>query len=64
MAGWKEYFGVPIKQEYLEDHMLKTKMYGPVVDDWKNQFPLLRLPTDQWLHTNGAIETTPAQIPA
>ena len=48
---WKdgtEYFGVPIKREFLRKTLLRNKVYG-VLDDWKNEWPLCRLPSSEWL---------------
>jgi hypothetical protein len=39
-----EYFGVPIKTEYVRKRALETKRYGSLIDDWEHGFPLLKLP--------------------
>ena len=44
----KEYFGVPIKTEYLEERVALTGMGGPVLDDWENHWPIMSLPLNKW----------------
>ncbi|HZQ47943.1 MAG TPA: hypothetical protein VFC07_13075 [Verrucomicrobiae bacterium] len=49
---WKdgtEYFGVAISKTFLFQTMNQREMYG-VLDDWENNYPVLSLEPERWLH--------------
>ncbi len=37
-----EYFGVVFPVDMIRKNMLKTKQYQSLIDDWENQYPLLK----------------------
>lgn len=44
-----EYFGVPISQKYLIEHLCEHEKYG-LVDAWEARWPMLQLEPKQFIH--------------
>jgi hypothetical protein len=44
----RHYFGVEFGRDYVESRTLDTGVRGALIDDWENEFPLLRSTSDAW----------------
>lgn len=42
-----EYYGIPLKFEYVEASILKSNQYS-VLDDWQNNWPIYSDPISEW----------------
>lgn len=52
----RDYFGVPIKTGYLRRAIVKSGFYG-LIDNYQNEWPLLREPPELWKETNVSIRS-------
>jgi hypothetical protein len=45
-----DYYGLTIKRSFLNKHILRSREWGSILDDWRHHWPITKIPVADWQH--------------